>query len=341
MSLQKLLWAYLILPVSLLVVVADYFLFSGSLAQRLPFSPEQVLLFSLFFVLPHIFASAHQFFDKEYVSFYRNKLLVGIPIILIATWMVPRWVGWDIYLLAFGLYTMYHVIGQQFGLVMLSLRRVEPKSGVDQGIRNSSVVQVHGYSSATQVGVDFLIWKWLGITVGFLIYAALYPSYYEGQNLSTWFIRVAQVLIPVWCFFAWRVGRQTRSRVGLVYVWANQGMIVLAILFFEMGYPFFSILVPRVVHDVTAFLFYTVHDYNRNSQGVKNKLFHLSFGRPALVPYLTGLLAIAVAMPFTIFETSHVLIAYIVYVVSTFHYFTESFAWRLNSIHRRSIFFQN
>jgi len=81
-SRRWLLAIYLIVPIVWLVVVVDLVALEGRLRAQLPPSPEDLFWFTVFFVLPHILASQFSFYDREYLSVYRPRLLVGVPLVL-------------------------------------------------------------------------------------------------------------------------------------------------------------------------------------------------------------------------------------------------------------------
>jgi uncharacterized membrane protein len=46
-----------------------------------------------------------------------------------------------------------------------------------------------------------------------------------------------------------------------------------SVIMFLAGYPLFAILIPRFLHDLTAFTFYVSHDRNRAIAGKRNVLY--------------------------------------------------------------------
>lgn len=103
--------------------------------------------------------------------------------------------------------------------------------------------------------------------------------------------------------------------------------------------PIFVVLIPRVIHDVTAFVFYIAHDHNRNL-GVSQNAFYALF-RPSKIPtYVVGLLvAIVIANVFTEMPG----LGYgasIVLGLLFFHYYSEGIIWKRKSIDRRFVFVQ-
>jgi hypothetical protein len=48
--------------------------------------------------------------------------------------------------------------------------------------------------------------------------------------------------------------------------------------FYSQQYYFLAILVPRLVHDATAYVFYVTHDYNKHHSHPGNGGFYLEAG---------------------------------------------------------------
>ncbi|MCK5431239.1 MAG: hypothetical protein KAJ03_00775, partial [Gammaproteobacteria bacterium] len=75
-SFRLLLGLYSIIPVCLVLQVLDSQLWGVFLKANLPSSPTHFILFQILFGTPHIIASAIVMTsNKEYLKFYKNKLL--------------------------------------------------------------------------------------------------------------------------------------------------------------------------------------------------------------------------------------------------------------------------
>ena len=291
---------YLIIPAVWFVVVADIVFFDAALRKALPSSPEQLFWFTVFFVLPHILASQFSFYDRDYLRAYRKQLLYGVPLLLVAAAAISRFdagSGGMIFIAV----TMWHVIAQQTGIAGLLAGRTT---------------------------TAFLWWKWLTVILF---------TFGVTLILGPWMNWVGAPMLGLTTLLTVTAVQQARHPVGRHYLWATQAMSISAALLSAGGYVFFSILIPRVVHDITAWVFYLTHDHNRNRATLHNGLYRLF--RFSRLP--TGVIVVSLAVAVNlIFEQGlgswyHAIII----PISLFHYYSESFMWKRNSIHRRQVRF--
>jgi hypothetical protein len=103
------------------------------------------------------------------------------------------------------------------------------------------------------------------------------------------------------------------------------------------GYLFLAILIPRVVHDVTGWMFYLTHDRNRNLEETRNALYRVL--APSHLPIAVTVPALAIGVNVTLDLIPGRVYDPIVLAVSLFHYYTESFMWKRDAVHRRSVGF--
>lgn len=107
----------------------------------------------------------------------------------------------------------------------------------------------------------------------------------------------------------------------------------------EVGYSLFVILIPRVIHDVTAYIVYITHDRNRNKHEPVNSIYRLtSFTRLSPV-ILLPLLSIGFAFVLTSYR-QYALISILILTMSFLHYYFEGFIWRGANPHRRYVNFR-
>lgn len=308
-SYRWLLGLYAIVPVSVLVVLLDRGFFGSSLQRALPLSPEDLRLFTVFFHLPHIVASFLIFLDREYLQSYGKKLGLGIPLIIFGTFLLALGFGGETIFIAMVVSTSYHVVMQQVGLTRGLLR---------------------------EASKSFEIWKWLFLVVAVTIYFFLFlPRTETYLEVKRWTDPVLAVSVLAMGWFSWRIGASSLQPRGVAYLWANTFLIGAAYLSYLLGYPFFAILMTRVIHDLTAFGFYTVHNYNRNQPTVRNVLFKLPGQTRVLLPFWTPLLAVAVAYPLWEMKGWNQGLNLIVIAIIFIHYFTEHFTWRKGTLHRQ------
>jgi len=115
-------------------------------------------------------------------------------------------------------------------------------------------------------------------------------------------------------------------------------MLFLVSYFFILaGYIFFSILLFRFVHDVSAFAFYVTHDYNRKKNANKNFLYQLLTIVPLPFIILTPVLGLLFAyLVRTV--TDGIAIGYsIIILICMSHFYLESVMWKRDTPHRKYV----
>jgi len=122
---------------------------------------------------------------------------------------------------------------------------------------------------------------------------------------------------------------------GQRYLLANGAMAVALVAFWFAHYSFFTIFLTHAIHGTTGFLFYAVHDNNRNLESPHPiyRYFKVT-GLPIIL--LCPLVSIALAsavVSLRIFVFANHLITALLY----FHYCSEGFIWKRNTIHRRFV----
>ena len=317
---------YALIPLSLLAIVVDTLLLNGQgIHQYLPDRPEQWPFWTVIFGLPHIIASQLTMSDREYLSFYRRSLLWPLIIfaaIASAGHFGPQPLSYNLLFVIFAFYTIYHVLAQQLGLTLMMM-----------GIAPSRL---------------FRYWKWTSVLAGFAIYINVYGQQYMGnmafslgdrvidiQQLFTW---IAALLCAAQLILAWRLAPSSRHRIGVWYMWSNVALLLSALLINHIGYTLFVILIPRVIHDLTAYTVYITHDRNRNRQGRINPLYRLT-GGGRLSPLLL-LPALSIAIAFVLSSHQHYpVISIAILTVSFLHYYFEGFIWRGPNPHRNYVNF--
>ncbi len=304
---DRLLALYAIVPLCAALVAVDLALASGALRRVLPSHPDKLLFFTVFVNLPHIVASHLTVADAEYLPKYRTRILWFGAGLLVVTGALKQLAPMVLGALAV-LFTVFHICAQQVGLTGAQLR---------VGDRT------------------FTAWKWITIASG----VAAYVFAVDGTEAVRRHFAVLglALLVPSYLLAA-RLHRRSATAAGRRYLWANQAMFTAMIGLGLLGYPIFAALMPRVVHDLTAFYVYGVHDHNRNRAGAKNAFYKLAAALrvPTWIagPAAGILIALAIerALPP---ETALV----IVYTISAFHYYLEGVIWKRGSPHREHVAF--
>ena len=148
--------------------------------------------------------------------------------------------------------------------------------------------------------------------------------------------------------------RYVSTRFGKLFLWSNTFLIVSSFYFYTQQYYFRSILIPRLVHDATAYVFYIAHDYNKHHESPKNIIYTCA-KRCNLQVFLV--------LPIASFALTYLLQTYgdawvnvitdfffgmeirkaitlgLIGYLSLMHYYTESFVWQASSPMRRFIRF--
>ncbi len=356
---------YLVIPLLFLTILVDKTWLGNSLRDHvLPRHPADLIIWGVIFGFPHICSSMVTLIDKEYLQFYRKKLVVGLSIIaafvIFANVVLPAVFPSEyssaifmLFVVFTAIYTMNHVLSQQFGIGMMMMRANRDR--------------------------PYALWRWVSIIAASAMYIHVYggrfvdtTTYfgYSGADILTTIAYVATAGVIALGFYQ---TRQSKTEMGSWYIYSNIIMIIAAALFLKLEYYAFVIVVPRVVHDITAFMIYSVHDNNRNRNIEKppNLIYRALKFIPISPIFLCfplavvlasgvdcGFLLIDVNLGFSgtfqsacFFQDSYrpdwrnglpssmKLWIQAMFIITFFHYYIESFVWRRESIHRHSVKF--
>ena len=177
----------------------------------------------------------------------------------------------------------------------------------------------------------FKLWKWMAIGVSALVYLMLFGGLRQLPGAGLY-----ALCVPLACA-TWRVARDSRTPIGRAYLWANFGMILAAVFFQTARYPFFTILAPRLIHDLSGFYFYVVHDQNRNFEQPRNLVLRLFRFTRLPIAVLSPLVAIGLANVLMELRGPLPFVSNLLLCLGFFHYYTEGFMWKRESIHRLAL----
>jgi hypothetical protein len=302
---QALMALYAIVPVCVLLVTADGLLADFAFSHQLPADPHSMRWFTLLFMLPHIFASMFTLIDRQYLPHYRRRLGITVPLFLLIAWLLPELIGWTLFMVGIAVYTIHHLMAQQAGIAaMLAANRCR-------------LHRLWGFSS------------FLFLALLYLLVLVQLPA---GQDIIAALLLVLMVLLVVSTVLAMR---RSRSRRGALYILANTGMLLACYVFYIMGLPFYLILMPRVVHDLSAFLIYIAHNRDRNRTPQRNFMSLLRRTLPLPEIVLTPLAGIAMTILVTSLLQSHMMV--LLSFLALFHYHWEAVMWRGQAPHRQHI----
>ncbi len=299
---------YAVVPLSLVVPALDLLALDGGVRAVLPAHPDQILLWTLVFNVPHIIASELILLDREYLSFYRRHIAIAVTGVALLTFLSSEVLG-PVAVVWLGLVLVsYHIIGQQVGIARLM---------------------------SVSAGWSLDAWKVLG-TASYLM--AFAQGFYRSPVFREFGAPVAAYGYALWlpmAALAFHAYRRAQDRRGRAYVLANQVMFMSFIPLATLGYGFFVVVMVRVVHDLSAFCFYLVHDANRNRERAHNLLYRaLAFTRLPRWVIAVGV-SVGVGHWLVVIDSPELL--HPVGMVSVFHYYMEAVTWRGSGLHRHSI----
>lgn len=317
---------YLIVPLCFGVMLIDQVVLDGAWHQIIPHSPYAFFWYAIFFNLPHIVCSSVMLLNKEYISHYRLPLGLIVAGALLVTlggaalfkaFQVPPLEGYVVSIGVFAAVTLYHVFMQQLGINKLFAR-----SG-------SLAFNVIAWSNILPGTAAYLLMFMYAMPAAM----NAYPALHQGAILAGVICLTLATPFYVVCWL------KSQTKAGRMYLIANAALSLASLYAIYHEYWIFALVMPRIVHDLTAFTVYINHDHNRylekreQSHPIYSPLY--KFGVPAFV--LTPLIAIAIALPIT---KGYVNVGWAAfYVLALIHYATESMVWKNGTPHRRYLAF--
>ena len=304
---KLLLLIYAAFLIGFLIIAIDAQFFDSQLKNAGPADPHGYLWFTLIFTLPHIFAGLFGFLEKEYITTYSKRLLRGARYIVLATILLPL-ISIDLTFFALALYTMSHVFLQQGGVAKSLMRGSN---------------RWHKY------------WQWSGIAIASVLYISIYSDFQIATNAVLVGLGVTTL---AYLFFAVHAVKASTRGIGTLYFWSTCSTPILSGLFLALGYPILTIAIPRVIHDLTAFVFYIAHDHNRFLQSKANIIYRFTSKIGLPIALASPLLAIVIAYPLQAGNTTNSAFMLLMFIF-LFHYYTEGFMWKRGSLHRKQIIY--
>ena len=327
-SFKLILGLYSIMPLCFLVYLADEFLWGNYLQSVLPSSPTHFLLFQILFGTPHIIASAILLSSNtEYLQFFKLKLIVMTVLIIMVFGVGSLFIPYKVLYIATACWTVYHVFKQQHGI-------------------GKGVCRLPKWA--------FYWLLWLSVSAGIFIYMGIFlkdslePVHADWIKLISAVLTMGLVLSSILC------QRYVTTRFGKYFLWSNTLLIVSSFYFYIQQYYFLAILVPRLVHDATAYVFYVAHDYNKHHEMPQNRIYqyakkcnlHVFLVLPILSFSLTYLLQAygddmvnLITQFFFSTEIYKAITLGLIGYLSLMHYYMEAFTWQAGSPLRRYIRF--
>lgn len=327
-SFRFLLSLYAIVPFCLLLQLADRFGFDYRLRELLPSSPSHFLLFQILFGTPHIIASNLLLLShSDYLKTFKYKIIGMSGFIIVFFGVGSLFIPYKVLYVITACWTVYHVLKQQHGIAKAVCRL--PKIG-------------------------FYSQLWLSISAGIFIYLGIFLKNSLSEEMAELLQNTAAVLCMALLFSTLLCQKHVHSNTGIWFLWANTLLVLVSWYLYAQHYSFLAILMPRLVHDITAYSFYVCHDVNRHGKQPDIGMYRLAticrLPVGAVLPLLSFLLTFLLQSygdDWVNFITQTLFSVQIYKAVSLgligylalMHYYTEAFVWSAGSPLRRYICF--
>lgn len=327
-SFRFLLSLYAIVPLSLLVLWVDRVAFDSALRQALPSSPGHFLLFQVLFGTPHIVASNLLLLShRDYIDCFKSRLLGMSVFIVLAFGVGSLFIPYKVLYVISASWTVYHVLKQQHGIA-------------------KAVCRLPSWA--------FYLQLWLSVFAGIFIYLGIFLKNSLTAEQAYWVLKFAGILCAMLVVSTMYCQRYVPGWFGRYFLWANTLLVVTSFYVYSERYYFLAILMPRLVHDITAYSFYVTHDVNRHGNEPDSAFYRLAAEfrvPPAWVLPLSSFVLTFLLQAYgdavidwiaqTLFDVSvyKAVTLGVVGYLALMHYYTESFAWAAGSPLRRYIRF--
>ena len=127
----------------------------------------------------------------------------------------------------------------------------------------------------------FHLWKWIGILTGGIIFVGIYKMYFFKYmsfsqrdlfetSLNISLISFTVLLTATSILFGLKKNKETK-----IYIFLNLILMYASSYLVYMDYYCLAILEPRIIHDMTAFTFYGVHNVNKKSSNNLRGIFSI------------------------------------------------------------------
>ncbi|MEQ1527941.1 MAG: hypothetical protein ABL925_01390, partial [Methylococcales bacterium] len=320
---------YAIIPLCLVLQWSDSWLWQSYLQQHLPSSPNHFILFQILFGTPHIIASAILLVtNTDYLKTYQRKLMTMTVALALVFGLGSLFIPYKVFYIGVAAWTVFHVLKQQHGI-------------------GRGICRLPDWA--------FYLLLCLSVIAGLLIYIGIFlKNSLEVQQVE-WLKHTAGALCVGLIASALLCQRYVTTFFGKCFLWANILLVVSSFYLYVQQYYFLAILVPRLVHDATAYIFYVTHDYNKHHRQPQNFLYgyaaRCNIHVFVVLPVCSFLLAFVLqsygdlwlsAISQTLFGTEirkGVTLGLLGYL-ALMHYYTEAFTWKQGSPYRQFIGFR-
>jgi hypothetical protein len=246
-SFRLLLGLYSIIPLCLMLQMVDGWFWHGFLRENLPSRPTHFLLFQILFGTPHILASTIVLASNtEYLKFYQRNLIWMTAAIAIVFGVGSLFIPYRVFYVLVAAWTVYHVLKQQHGVAR-------------------GVCRLPSWA--------FYLLLWLSVAAGLVVYIGIFLKNSLDAQQTEGIKQIAGLLCAGLFLIALYCQRYVTTAFGKWFLWSNIFLVLSSFYLYVQQYYFLAILVPRLVHDATAYIFYVTHDYNRHHNHPQNFIY--------------------------------------------------------------------
>ena len=329
-SFKLLLSLYSIIPLCLLVQFIDYFFLHSYLKANLPSSPTHFLLFQILFGTPHILASAFLLIGSpDYIKYYKKNIISVTLVLALIFGVGSLFIPYRVFYMVVAAWTVYHVIKQQHGVAR-------------------GVCRLPNWAYYLLLALSVI--AGLFIYIGIFLKNTLEVQQVEYLKLIVSFMCLALILSALYC------QRHVTTATGKWFLCANISLVIVSFYFYVQQYYFLAILVPRLVHDATAYVFYVTHDYNKHFQHPQNWLYRYAAQLKINIFWVLPLSSFALAFVLQAYgdhlvsfvtrfffdvEIHKVITVGVLGYFALMHYYTEAITWKVGSPYRNHIGFSD
>ncbi len=328
-SFRLLMGLYAIIPLCFLIKWVDAQFWNDYLLIHLPSSPTHFVLFQILFGTPHIVASSILLGSNlDYLKVYRVKILAMTAIIIVFFGIGSLFIPYKVLYIITACWTVYHVFKQQHGI-------------------GKAVCRLPAWA--------FYLLLWLSVAAGIFVYMGIFLKNSLEPQQAEWILQIAAALTVFLVVASMACQRYVPTVFGKFFLWGNSLLIVSSFYFYSQQYYFLAILIPRLVHDTTAYIFYVTHDYNKHYRQPQNWIYQYAARCHMHVFIVLPVLSFALAFILQAYgnDLVNVITQYLfgteIYKAVTLgllgylalmHYYTEAFIWAAGSPLRQYIRFK-
>ncbi len=327
-SFRLLLGLYAIIPLCLLLQCLDHWFWQDYLKNSLPSSPYHFVLFQILFGTPHIIASNIVLVSNpDYLKHYKRHIILMTVAIAIAYILGNMLLPYRVLYSFVASWTVYHVLKQQYGIARGVCQLPEPV---------------------------FKLLLYLSVAAGVVIYIGIFLRNGLAADQLHWIKHAAALGCLLLLLAAFVNQHYVSTEFGRWFYWSNVLLVLTSFYLFFQQHYFMAILVPRFVHDATAYLFYVTHDYNKHHRQPQNFIYRFAARCDLhifiVLPVISFLLAFALQAYGD--DLANLITRYLLgtefYKVITLgflgylalmHYYMEGLTWQKDSPYRKFIAF--